>query len=251
MDKILKEFSSKTGQIAVLIDPDKTNDSKHLEALVKKAEWAGVHYLFIGGSTVSQADFEKVIDTIHNCSKLPIVIFPGANNQLSNKADAILYLSLLSGRNPEYLIGQHVQNAETVLELNIEVIPTSYILIDGGKQTSVAYVSQTQPIPQHNINIAKKTAIAGYLQGKQITFFDAGSGALAPMPAALIEQTKKKLSAPIIVGGGIQTKEQLMDFTDAGANVLVIGNKIEEDLDFLLDVRAFIYDLADKCSFSN
>jgi phosphoglycerol geranylgeranyltransferase len=251
MRRILEKFSSKLGQIAVLIDPDKTNDIKSLTEVVKKAEWAGVDYLFVGGSTVNEADFGKVIETIKSFSKLPLVIFPGANNQLSSKADAILYLSLLSGRNPEYLIGQHVQNAESVLELNIEVIPTSYILIDGGKQTSVAYVSQTQPIPHHNNKIAEKTAIAGFLQGKQITFFDAGSGALASVPLKVLEHTKKVISTPILVGGGIQSKQQLVDYTNAGANVLVIGNKIEEELDFLLDVRDFIYELENKCDFSN
>jgi putative glycerol-1-phosphate prenyltransferase len=207
--------------------------------LIKKAEWAKADYFFIGGSTVEKSDFENVINFLKKKSKLPVVIFPGGNSQVSPKADAILYLSLLSGRNPEYLIGQHVQNADSVLSMGMEVIPTSYILIDGGKQTAVSYVSQTTPIPRQSYKIAEKTAIAGYLQGKQVTFLDAGSGALESVPGELVKRIKSLIDTPVIVGGGIDSLEKLEAFKRAEANVIVVGNKIEEDINFLLDISSF------------
>lgn len=239
MNKIIDKFESKIGQIAILIDPDKLNNEHQLKKLIEKAEWAKVNYLFIGGSTVEKTDFDQTINFVKKHTDLPIIVFPGSNTQISGKADALLYLSLLSGRNAEYLIGQHVQNADSVLQLGIEVIPTSYLLVDGGKKTSVAYVSQTSPIPRHSYKIAENTAIAGYLQGKQLTFLDAGSGALDSVPAEMVKRIKSQISTPVIVGGGIDSIEKLEEFENAGANVLVIGNKIEEDIDFLLDIRSF------------
>jgi len=236
---ILQKFSNSVGQIAILIDPDKSNSEEKLSLLIEKAEWAKADYFFIGGSTIEKSDFENVINFLKKKSKLPVVIFPGGNSQVSPKADAILYLSLLSGRNPEYLIGQHVQNADSVLSLGIEVIPTSYILIDGGKQTAVSYVSQTTPIPRESLKIAEKTAIAGFLQGKKLTFFDSGSGALESVPAELVSRTKNLMDIPVIVGGGVNTLEKLCAYKNAGANVIVIGNKLEESIDFLLDINNY------------
>lgn len=234
---IYNQFSSNTGQIAVLIDPEKTNNEAELIALVEKSVFAGVAYFFIGGSTVARSDFEKTTALLKKHSSIPIVIFPGGNTQLSSDADAILYLSLLSGRNPEYLIGQHVTSANEVLQLGLEVIPTSYILVDGGTKSSVAYVSQTTPIPLHQKSIAVNTAIAGYLQGKKITYFDAGSGAKTTVPTSFVQSLKAKIDTITIVGGGIQSIEEIDALRQAGANVIVIGNKIESDIDFLLDLK--------------
>lgn len=235
--KIYQQFSQKTGQIAVLIDPEKTNGEEQLIALAEKSHFAGISYFFIGGSTVNSKDFKKTTACLRKHSNIPIIIFPGGNNQLSKDADGILYLSLLSGRNPEYLIGQHVASANEVLELGIEVIPTAYILIDGGTKSSVAYVSQTTPIPVHQQNIALNTAIAGYLQGKKVTYFDAGSGAKNTVPATLIHSLKEKIDTVTIVGGGIQTIDEIDSLCEAGTNIIVIGNKIENDIDFLLDLK--------------
>jgi len=168
-----------------------------------------------------------------------LVIFPGDHQQLSNDADALLYLSLLSGRNPEYLIGQHVKSAQEVIRLDLEIIPTAYILIDGGKQSTVAYVSQTTPIPRGNTTIALNTAIAGMLLGNKVIYFDAGSGANQTVDAELITQVKQQLETVIIVGGGVRTIEQIEALKLAGTNVIVIGNKIEEDIDFLLDIQNY------------
>lgn len=168
------------------------------------------------------------------------MLFPGAGHQLSPEADALLFLNLISGRNPDFLIGHHVQCAEEVHDMGLEVIPTGYILIDGGKLTSVAYVSQTTPIPRDQLSIARQTAIAGHLMGQRLIYFDAGSGALIPVPAELIREIKTILPTPVIVGGGIRTLESIEAMKEAGANIIVIGNKIEEDLDFLLDIHSYI-----------
>jgi phosphoglycerol geranylgeranyltransferase len=228
------------GQIALLIDPEKATDAEALKELIRKADFAGIHFFFVGGSTVTRKDIERVVHIIKSTSSIPVLLFPGASHQLSPEADALLFLNLISGRNPDFLIGHHVQCAEEVLEMKLEVIPTGYILIDGGRLTSVAYVSQTTPIPREKLSIARQTAIAGHLMGQRMIYFDAGSGALMPVPPELIREIKETLPAPVIVGGGIRTIETIESMKEAGANVIVIGNKIEEDLDFLLDIRSYI-----------
>lgn len=235
---IYNKLSEKLGQVAVLIDPDKYTHLDALALLLKKVTFADVDYLFVGGSTVAQDDFQRVIHFIQENSTLPLVIFPGASHQISDKADALLYLSLISGRNPDYLIGHHVQSAQEVFSMDIEVIPTAYILIDGGNTSSVAYVSQTTPIPRDHQSIILNTAKAGILQGKKLIYLDAGSGAKESIPSSIISELST-LSAPIIVGGGIRSREKMESLRDAGANVIVIGNRLEEDLDFFLDIRDF------------
>lgn len=237
--KLLAKITSGFGQVAVLIDPEKTNKELQIKNLVKKSEFAKIDYFFVGGSTVSRQDLEQVIHLLKANTEIPILIFPGGSNQLSQKADGILYLSLLSGRNPDYLISHHVQSALEVFHLGIEVLPTAYILVDGGTKSSVAYVSQTTPIPQEQSSIAVSTAIAGLLQGKDLIYFDAGSGAIDSVPVKFIEELRKLSTVPIIVGGGIRSKSQLHDYKKSGVNICVIGNKIEEEIDFLLEIQEF------------
>ena len=234
---IYKQFASKKGQIAILIDPDKCSDLTQLNELLKKCQFASVDYIFIGGSTVSREAFQEVIQFIKLNSTIPVVIFPGAAHQVSEKGDALLYLSLISGRNPEYLIGQHVNSANEIFNMDIEIIPTAYILIDGGTKSSVAYVSQTTPIPINNQNIILNTAKAGILQGKKLIYIDAGSGANEHLPATIATELSK-LEVPLIIGGGIKSVDSIKKLMDA--NVLVIGNKIEENIDFLLDIKHYI-----------
>ena len=241
-ENIYRKICERTGQIALLIDPEKALDPKELAELVKKAEFAGIHYFFVGGSTVLRSDVERVVTALKQSSNIPVVLFPGASHQLSQEADALLFLNLISGRNPDFLIGHHVQCAEEVDAMDIEVIPTSYILIDGGKMSSVAYISQTTPIPRDQANIILKTALAGQLMGQRLTYLDAGSGALEPVSENVIQFLRSRLKTPIIVGGGIQRTETMEQLTAAGANILVIGNKIEENIDFLLDIKSFITD---------
>ena len=235
---IYNRIHKNKGQVAILIDPEKCDNGLGLLNLLDKSSSCGIDYLFIGGSTVTKSEFELTIDFIKANSTIPIVIFPGSSNQISEKADAILYLSLLSGRNPDYLIGHHVQSANEIIKMDLEVISTGYILIDGGTQSSVAYVSQTTPIPRHQTNIAKNTATAGVLQGKKIIFFDAGSGANHIVPTEIINEVIS-LDIPIIVGGGVKTIEEMIELKNAGVNVIVIGNHIEKNIDFLLEIKKF------------
>lgn len=236
---IFQKINSCTGQIAILIDPDKTFERDTIQSLVEKATWAKVDYFFVGGSTVTRERFTQTIQLLKSLTDIPVLIFPGGNHQISSEADALLYLSLVSGRNPDYLISHHVNSALEVLNLNIEVIPTGYILIDGGTQSSVAYVSQTTPIPRNQEKIALNTAVAAILQGKKMIFFDAGSGANFSVPDNFVSELKKTVTCPILVGGGIKSIEEIETFAKAGTNVIVVGNKIEEELDFLLDIHQF------------
>lgn len=238
-NKIYNSFSKRIGQIAVLVDPEKCNTVEAIKKIVDKAEFARVDYIFVGGSTVSSKDFNTAVDCLKKISTIPVIIFPGAPHQISKNADALLYLSLLSGRNPDYLIGHHVSSASEIYDLGIEIIPTSYILIDGGSHSSVAYVSQTTPIPADQTGIILSTVKAGILQGKQIVYFDAGSGAPIHVPFEVIKQSSL-LGVPIIVGGGIDSIEKIETMRQSGANVIVIGNKIEENIDFLLEIHSYL-----------
>ena len=236
---IFDKMVAQKGQIAVLIDPDKSQDEYYLTELIEKAEFSGIDFFFVGGSTVSAHDFQATVHFIKKRSNIPVVIFPGAGHQVSNEADAILYLSLLSGRNAEYLIGQHVSSALEVYQLQIEVIPTAYIFVDGGNKSSVAYVSQTTPIPRNQKGIAVKTALAGVMQGKKVIFFDSGSGANDTVPREMVNGLREFADEVIIVGGGISDIQTIDDYRNEAVNVIVIGNKLESDIDFLLDIANY------------
>ena len=238
MSETIYQLLQGRNQIAVLIDPEKTHTKNALKPLVKKAEFAGINFFFIGGSTVTRDEFDQCINNLSELTNIPLVIFPGSSNQLSEKADALLYLSLISGRNPDYLIGHHVASAQELYDMEIEIIPTGYMLIDGGNTSSVAYVSQTTPIPPSKESIILNTAKAGILQGKKLLYLDAGSGAKNPVPVEVIQKVSS-LGAPLIIGGGIRELEQIKHMHIAGARVVVIGNKIEEDIDFLLDIKTY------------
>lgn len=233
------DLFSREKQIAILIDPEKSQSETDLIALIERIHFSKVDFVFVGGSSVSEAEFNFTISILKKQLSIPIVIFPGSSDQVSDKADAILYLSLLSGRNPDFLIGHHIKSAQKLVDSKIEVIPTSYLLIDGGSKSSVAYISQTTPIPRDQESIIKNTALAGKLQGKKMTFLDAGSGAKHPIPESVVHAIRH-LNHPIIVGGGITQVEKIDSLHKAGANVVVIGNKIESDIDFLLDIKNYI-----------
>jgi putative glycerol-1-phosphate prenyltransferase len=160
--------------------------------------------------------------------------------QISDKADGILFLTLISGRNPDFLIGHQVESAHLIKKMDIEVIPTGYLLIDGGKTSAVSYVSQTSPIPADQTTIAVNTAIAGEMLGLDVLFMDAGSGAKHPVNVDMIAAVRKNTNIPLIIGGGIKTVEDIEAAIGAGADLVVIGNRIEEDTDFLLDIRSLL-----------
>ncbi|TNE55720.1 MAG: phosphoglycerol geranylgeranyltransferase [Bacteroidetes bacterium] len=237
---LFDQIASSYGQVAVLIDPEKTHSEEQIRPLVEKAEFAGVNYFFVGGSTASRKELEQAVHCLKKHTNIPCLLFPGSSNQLSPEADGLLYLSLVSGRNPDYLISHHVNSAQEVFQLGIEILPTGYILVDGGTKSSVAYVSQTTPIPREQVGIALNTALAAIMQGKKLIYFDAGSGAKEEVPVRFIESLRNYSDVPIIVGGGIRNIGSMENLQKAGVNVLVIGNKLEEEIDFLLDIRSFI-----------
>jgi putative glycerol-1-phosphate prenyltransferase len=225
-------------QLAVLIDPDKTKDGDKLIDLIHKINLLKPHFIFVGGSTVDVKDFKKCMALIKQHSNIPVIIFPGSHLQIDEQADGILFLSLISGRNPDFLIGHQIQAAPFIKQTGMQVIPTAYMLIDGGKTSSVAYVSQTSPIPADQNIIAKNTALAGEMMGMKCVFMDAGSGALNPVPQNMIQTVKAGITIPLIVGGGLTTLEDITKAYKAGADVVVVGNKIEDDIDFLLDLKS-------------
>lgn len=225
--------------IAVLIDPDKFNDLKSLSFFLDKIQIAQPHMVFIGGSSVLKTDFSRCVELANQKLDMPVVLFPGASHHISKQADALLFLSLVSGRNPDFLIGHHVEAIEDLEQINIEVIPTSYLLINGGKMTSVEYVSRTVPIPQDEISIARKTAMAGKFLGHQLIYADAGSGAINPINSMMISALAS-VGSPLIIGGGIRSIEAIEQAHRHGANMVVIGNKLEENMDFLLDLKNYL-----------
>lgn len=239
MTKALDILNSSERKLAILIDPEKTNDTQALEGLIQKIKTLNPTFIFVGGSTVETSDLDKCISTIKSKIDVPVIIFPGSHDQINEQADAILFLSLLSGRNPDYLIGHQVQSAHILRKLQIETIATAYLLIDGGKNSSVAYVSQTSPIPNDQTTIAVNTAVAGEMLGFKTVFLDAGSGAKDPVPEKMIQEVKRQINVPLIIGGGLRSLEQIENAYSAGADLVVIGNKIEEDTDFLLDLIGY------------
>jgi phosphoglycerol geranylgeranyltransferase len=215
-------------QLGILLDPDKT-DIKNVDTLVQTIEKAGADIILVGGSLLTSNHFNEMIASIKRFTTLPVVLFPSSIYQISKDADAIMFLSLISGRNPELLIGKHVEAAPILKHINIEVIPTGYMLIDGGKPTTASYVSNTLPIPANKPEIAACTALAGQFLGLQLIYLDAGSGASTPVSKAMISSVKNIIHIPLIVGGGINSPEMAYDAALAGADLVVVGNTFEED----------------------
>ena len=222
---------SKKTQLAVLIDPDKFS-VKSLNKIANYAEKSLIDFIFVGGS-ITHSNIEKSIITLKQKTTKPIILFPGNIMQISNKADAILFLSLISGRNSELLIGNHVISAKFLKKSKLEVIPTGYILIESGKTTSVEYISNTKPIPADKPDIATSTAIAGELLGLKLIYLEAGSGAKNTINTKMISEVKKNISIPLIVGGGIKTKENFIAAKNAGADVIVVGTAIEKNISII------------------
>lgn len=226
-------------RLAVLIDPDKLR-LQRLEELLGLGIEFGVHYFFIGGSLVVNNMLDEVLSGIRQRCDIPLVLFPGNSFQLSYKADAILFLSLISGRNSELLIGQHVIAAPFLKMSPLEVISTGYMLIDGGVQTAVQYMSNTYPIPAGKTDIAVCTALAGEMLGLKTIYLEAGSGALNPVPEHMIEAVRGAISIPLIVGGGIRTPEKAAASLRAGADMLVVGNAVEKEPGLLRELSAVV-----------
>lgn len=225
-------FNRKIKQLAVLVDPDKPTDTEII-SLAKQAETVGVDYFFVGGSLLTNNNLELVIKLLKAHSTIPVIIFPGNSHQLSARADAFLFLSLISGRNAEMLIGRHVIAAPYLKLSGLEVLSTGYMLIESGKPTTVSYMSNSFPIPGDKNDIAMCTAMAGEMLGMKLVFMDAGSGALNTVPESMVTAVRKSTSIPLIIGGGIRTPECAAKIARAGADVIVIGNILEKDPAFL------------------
>ncbi len=219
--------------LAVLLDPDQCRGSL-LASTIAALKSNVPDFIFVGGShTLSSTD--SLIELLKEETKAGIVLFPGNASQFSVRADALLYLSLLSGRNAEFLIGQHINSALAIKNSNIEVIPTGYLLIDGGKPSSVEYISNTRPIPADKNEIALSTSVAAELLGMKLIYLEAGSGAKHPVTPKMIEKVKNGLSIPLIVGGGIKNTNQLRAAFEAGADLVVVGNIFESNPAMIAD----------------
>ena len=226
-------------KLAVLIDPGKLSEEQ-LEYLIGIAERSGVHYVFIGGSLLMNDRLDETLNFIRGRCDKPLVLFPGNGLHISKKADGLLFLSLISSRNPELLIGQQVSAAPLLRAAGLEVISCGYMLVDGGKPTTVQYMSNSLPIPSDKTDIAMATALAGEMLGLKTVYLEAGSGANYPVPAEMIKAVAGTISLPLIVGGGIRTAEQARSAWNAGADLLVVGNAIENNPDLIPSLMAAI-----------
>lgn len=228
--------------ISVLIDPDKVEDSNQLQHLINLANENCVDYFFVGGSLVTTTNLSEVVKQIKDNVSIPVVLFPGNSMQIEPTADGLLFLSLISGRNPELLIGQHVIAAPIIKNTKLEIIPTGYMLINSGRTTSVAYISNTTPIPDDKYSLAACTAMAGEMLGLQTIYMDAGSGAEKEISARMITTVRKSIKVPLIIGGGINTRQKALTALEAGADMIVIGNALEKNPDLLIEISEKVYE---------
>jgi putative glycerol-1-phosphate prenyltransferase len=231
-EKIKQNIADGKKMLAVLIDPDKGISS--LTDFMRQIKAFSPDFILVGGSLIFKS-VEKTIETIKQACSIPVILFPGNALQFTDKADALLYLSLISGRNPEFLIGQHVTSSYAIKKSGIEVLSTGYILVDGGKPTSVEYMSNTMPVPPDKPEIAVATAVAGELLGHKLIYLEAGSGALHPIPANMIAAVKENTDVPLIVGGGLRTVADIQQALHAGADIVVVGNILEKNPELLTD----------------
>jgi putative glycerol-1-phosphate prenyltransferase len=233
---ILSAKKERKKLVAVLIDPEKM-DLKNITRFLKKVHNSIATHIFVGGSTDINNETENLVLAVKKETNLPIVLFPGDVSQITNKADGILFLSLLSGRNPKYLIDQQIEAAPILKKTSLEIIPTGYILIDGKKETATQKVSNTKPISQKNTTLILDTSLAGEFSGKKLIYLEAGSGATEVVSDIIIKQVSKIISVPLIIGGGIRSKKQLEKAFTAGADLVVIGTAFENDESFFMDLK--------------
>lgn len=237
---ILSRSQNQRKGFAVLIDPDKTGPDQ-AEEIMDRCRDAKVDLIFVGGSLVVSEHLEELVQRIKSCSDIPVVLFPGSPSQVTPFADALLYLSLISGRNPELLIGQHVISAPLVRKSGLEIMSTGYMVIDGGAPTTVSYISNASPIPADKNEIAVCTAMAGEMLGMKLIYMDAGSGARNPVPASMITAVSSQISIPLIIGGGIRDADRAYQSAKAGADIIVVGNALEKDPTLIHEIGAAIH----------
>ena len=229
--------------LAVLIDPDSIENETQLVNICQHSNESSIDFILVGGSLITNGFFDKCIQIIKQHTQIPVVLFPGNIMQVSKDADAILLLSLISGRNPDLLIGKHVLAAPMLKKSGLEIIPTGYMLIDGGNITSVSYMSNTTPIPAEKHSIAACTAMAGEMLGLQVTYMDAGSGAQHPISTKIISAVRESVNGPIFIGGGIKTPEGAIAACNAGADVVVVGNAFEKEPELIGQIAKAVHGL--------
>lgn len=232
--------------LAVLIDPDKATDMSRLMRLINLCVENKVDYVLVGGSLITNDSFSRVISIIKSHCEIPVVIFPGNHIQIDSNADGIFLLSLISGRNPEFLIGQHVLAAPVLKKSKLEIIPMGYMLVNSGAPTSASYMSNTTPIPSNKPTIAACTAMAGEMLGLQSIYLDAGSGAEEPIPQKVISTVSRSIEVPLVVGGGLNSVNRVNQALEAGADVVVIGNALEKEESLLIEVSERIHTINQK-----
>src|SRR6476620_1697726 len=228
---------------AVLIDPDKVNNNK-MQTLIELALNAKVDYFLVGGSLVVSNYIDECVQIIKQNCNIPVILFPGSPNQVSKNADALLYLSLISGRNADLLIGQHVVSAPVIKQSGLEIMPTGYMVIDGGAPTTVSYISNAAPIPSDKNEIAMCTAMAGEMLGMKLIYMDAGSGAWRSITETMIEKVAKHIEVPLIIGGGIADPEKAYLNCKAGADIIVVGNAIEKDISLIKEMSDAVHSVS-------
>jgi phosphoglycerol geranylgeranyltransferase len=228
---ILKAKSENTKLLAILLDPDKVV-LENLSILISKINLSPASHIFIGGSQVENNILDELIVKIKQNCNLPIVLFPGNPSQISNKADAILFLSLISGRNPDFLIEHQVKAAPILKQTQLEIISTGYILIESGNETAVERISKTKPLDRNNLDLALATAQAGEMLGNKLIYLEAGSGAKQAVPLEMIALVAQNIEIPVLVGGGIVALQGIQNAYDAGADLVVIGTAFENDMNF-------------------
>lgn len=231
LQQILEAKSKGQKLLAVLLDPDKII-LENLDHLIDKINESPATHIFVGGSIVQNTILEELISSLKQKTNLPVILFPGDPSQISPQADGILFLSLLSGRNPDYLIEYQVQSAPILKKTNLEVISTGYILIESGNETAVARVSKTKPLSRENLDLVLATALAGEMLGNRLIYLEAGSGAHKPVPLKMIETISQNVEIPVIVGGGIVDLHGIQNAYKAGADLVVIGTAFENNSRF-------------------
>lgn len=239
-NNILQNQKKKNKSFAILIDPDKQDKNKII-SIIKKAENAKTDYFFVGGSLLTNDNLDVCLTTLKEHSDIPVVLFPGNAMQVNNKADGILFLSLISGRNAEMLIGKQVITAPILKQSSLEILPTGYILIDSGKPTTVSYMSNTTPIPSDKNAVAACTSMAGEMLGLKLIFMDGGSGAKTPISEEMITAVRKAVDCPIIIGGGINCGKKAAANCKAGADIIVVGDAIENDENLITEIAEAIH----------
>ncbi len=227
----------------VLIDPDKLS-LRNVDDVIRLSIESKVDYFFIGGSLIVNSMLDEILTNLKKACNIPVFLFPGGTNQISYRADALLFLSLISGRNPDLLIGKHVETAPFLKISPLEIISTGYMLVDGGVPTTVSYMSNTYPIPATKDDIAVCTAIAGEFLGLKLMYMDAGSGAKTPISESMIGAVSGAVNCPLIVGGGIRTPEKAAANARAGADLIVVGDAIEKDPSLVTEMAAAVHEVS-------